>query len=246
MAGNLTALAVILLGAGSITTGLLLYLSSRGFRHLKKRPSKLETRLLAITMVLLGSGLALTGWLISPRVGQTPADINTLLEQAPTAAGPKSPPIPHLNSQSLLLLIWGTPSDDGDTSDQQEMAYAYAIGNDLARLLRSKNPDLKVETILVSKQEQVQAGLSPSVTLEWCKKGEWGMIAVIGLAAPMTDDVGYVPWREPQYVFRDCESADLVQLKGRVMERPGDAFPYQQGLEREFLQALGRFTRDKG
>lgn len=246
MAGNLTALAVILLGAGCITTGLLLYMSNRDFRHLKKRPSKLETRLLAVTMLLLGSGLALIGWSISPRGEREPTDINTLLEQSPTAAGPKTPPIPHLDDRSMLLLIWGTPSDDDTASDQQEMAYAYAIGSNLARLLRSENPDLRVETILVSKDEQEQAGLSPSVTLEWCKKGDWGLIAVIGLESPAANEAGYVPWREPRYVFRDCETADLVQLKGRVTERPGDDFPYQQGLEREFLQALGRFRQAAG
>ncbi len=246
MAGSLTALAVILLGAGCITTGVLLYMSSRGFGHLKKRPSKLENRLLAVTMVLLGSGLALTGWLISPRTEEGPADINTLLEQHPTAAGPARNTAPRLGYGSMLLLIWGTPSDEGTATEQQQMAYAYAIGRDLTHRLHSANPDLAIETILISKSEQAQTALSPRVTLEWCKQGKWDLVAVIGLGSSNRNTSGYLPWREPRYVFRDCSTADLIQLRGRVSERPGDEFPYQQELEKDFLQALGRFSRNVG
>lgn len=246
MAGNLTALAVILLGAGCATTGLLLYLSNRGLGRLHRSSHRLETRLLPTAMLLLGTGLAMMGWLIIPPSADLPPDINVLLSQTPTASGSLPASAAKLQAGSVLLLVWGTPSDMDKADEQAEQAYSYAIGKALSTRLRAANPGLRVENLLMTQQEQEKVLLSPQSTDVWCAQQQWEILALVDMSATHSSERGYAPWREPNYIFRDCSAERYRHIQGRVTERPGDNFPYEQSLEREFIQALARFSKRKG
>lgn len=243
MAGNLSTLVVVLLGAGCATTGLLLIISNRNLRRLPTRTNRLETQLLPALLLLLGTGLALMGWLIAPDRQSPPPDINSLINSAPTASGP--PLDATIKAGSVLLLVWGTPNDMDKAGEQAEQAYSYTVGKALASRLAKANPGLRVENLLLTRQQQRQALFSPDSTRIWCAEKQWEVLALLDIGATRHSEQGYVPWREPIYIFRDCIRDRYRQVQGRVSERPGDAFPYQQALEREFLQELNRFSRDR-
>jgi hypothetical protein len=52
------------------------------------------------------------------------------------------------------------------------------------------------------------------------------------------EQVGYVPWREPEYQLLDCRDRRLQNYTGKAVERRGDGFPYQQALAEDLGQGL--------
>lgn len=244
MAGNLSALIIVLLGAGCVTTGLLLILSNRALRRRAAGTNRLESHLLPAALLSLGAGLLFMGWYLEPAEDALPPDLDALLNGAPTAAG--ALPATRIDATSVLLLVWGTPSDNDKASEQAEQAYSYAVGKALSERLRKGNPEMKVDNLLLTREQQTKILYSPDETRTWCTGGQWQVLALVDISATHHSERGYVPWREPNYLFRDCLKDRQIQIQGRVTERPADTFPYQQALEREFTQALARFSSFRG
>lgn len=224
--------------------GLLLIISNRGLRRLHTRTSRLETHLLPASLLFLGTGLALMGWFIKPNGQALPPDIDTLLNTNPTAAGEAVSA--NIDAASVLLLVWGTPSDFDKADEQAEQAYSYAVGKALSTRLRKANPGLMIENLLLTREQQRKAMYSPDSTKIWCAERQWEILALVDISATHHSEQGYVPWREPNYIFRNCLRDGYQQIQGRVTERPGDTFPYEQAIEREFMQALTSFSARKG
>lgn len=246
MAGNLTALAVILLGAGCATTGLLLFVSNRGLGRLQAGTTRLSTILLPALMLLLGASLVFAGWLISPPTAErgTIADAGTTLLPSEIPASPAAETTP-LPVRSVLLLVWGTPSDQDKASTQAEQDYSRAIGTALTHGLGQANPGLQAEHLILEREQHHQLLSSPRETKNWCDP-QWEIVALVDMGATHSEKQGYMPWREPTYLLLECASGRSQQDRGRVTERPGDQHPYQQALQKEFFDALLQFSTAAG
>jgi len=246
MSSTLLSLGAAVLGAAVLTTGVFLLISGQ-------RRGRQITGTLSLNHALLGgsfvaAGIAITVaaahlWPASERGGFDP---NSILEQAPTAAAP--PPVidapGRFADRQWVLLAWGTPSDFGGDSPSEEQAFSRLLAD-----LGKETIDVgltgagNTRTRLLSR-EAVEALRTGAVGLaDYCVDNPEAVLVSVEVGDSLAGDDSYVPWREPRYRLFDCRTREQDTASGRVIERRGDQFPYEQALREEFSETLRTWSR---
>lgn len=221
---TLGLLVLILLGAGLATTGLLLLFS--------RRPAAMS-RLAAPLLVLLGTALGFgTWWLGAHQDTSTVEAFNRLMREAPSAAGQaQSPRFRH-----LAILVDGTPSDHDSAQASERQAYASELARHLAAAVRDAAISVQVDgqAMLIEDWPGMENPLQ-------CRDRD--LLVLIHVPAVRLKGRGeYALWREPEVELRWCGSGQRETYRFQVLERQGDALPYEQALRTRLLEVL-RNTR---
>jgi hypothetical protein len=220
MNGTLGLLLLILLGAGLATTGLLLLLS---------RQPAARTPLAGLTLLLLGIGLGIGTWQLGERHEPLPAaDINRLLQQAPSAAGPATGP----RFRHLAILVTATPSDSNIAEASERQAYASELAGHLAVAVRDARIGTRVEGQAMPSEEW-----PGTENLRRCRDRD--LLVLINMpAVRLQGRDEYALWREPEVELHWCGSGQRESYRFRVLERQGDSLPYEQALRSRLLELL--------
>lgn len=238
-----------LIGTAVTTTGMFLFISAQ--RHGQQVPGTRGSRhkYLATGLISAGAAISMVAWYLWPKTSHPDFDPNEMLRSAPPAAIPA--PRDNANSRSLaerqwVLLVWGTPNDVGQAAPEDEMAFNGRLAELFTQNLtqNSRSPK-KIETHILSREESNVLTESPRAVEATCKDHPDALILTLRLAgSQLSASSSYTPWREPKYRLVDCRRLSVRSHIGRVIERRGDTFPYQQALRDDFRRALQGFHTD--
>jgi hypothetical protein len=238
-----------LIGTAVTTTGMFLFISAqrRGQQVRGTRASR--HTYLATGLISAGAAITMVAWYLWPKTADPNFDPNELLRSAPPAAIPATRD--NANNRSLagrqwVLLIWGTPNDVGQAAPEDEMAFNRKLAELFTQHLtqNSLSPN-KIETRILSREESNVLAESPKAVEAACTDHTHALILTLRLTGhQLSASSNYTPWREPQYRLIDCRRLSVRSHIGRVIERRGDTFPYQQALGDDFRRALKEFHTD--
>ncbi len=254
MSSTLLSLGAALLGAAVLTTGVFLLISGQ-------RRGRQVTGSLSLNHALLGGGFVAGGIAITiaaahlwPASDAEGFDPNAILQAAPPAATRPVPTTATANrfvGRHWVLLAWGTPNDLDKGSTAEEESFSADLADMGRRTLSAHAADTgDIETHILSR-EQIEALATGRQSLAaYCSQTPDAVIVTVEVAGSVleTEGGGYVPWREPRYRLLDCRTEQATSLVGRVVERRGDGFPYEQALREDFDTTLQRWlsAEDEG
>lgn len=219
MSTPLTMLVLPLIGAGLVLIALVVMLGRRS------RGSGRRTTLVPVAAVLLGVGLTVASWMMRP-LGPPPGDdaIEHLLDGPPTAAGKVEPRFGHVR-----ILVNSTPSDRGDASPSARHAYSSQLATLLANATAAAGLAGRVDAQATN---QVTSDLT-----DFCRSVD--LVVTLNMPAiRLPERKDYALWREPELELHWCGTGRVQTQKFRVLERPGDALPYEQAVRNRLLAAL--------
>lgn len=237
-----------LIGTAVTTTGMFLFINAHRQERKLRRGFASRHGFVASGLISAGAAIVMVAWYLWPKSPDPAFDPNALLRDAPPAAIPASPPDSNghaLAGREWVLLIWGIPNDNALYTPEAELAFnrklAGLISQSLAKNSRSPK---KIQTRLLSREESNIVAQIPAALENWCKDHPAALVLTLRLAGYLIDDSVGQAWLEPHYRLVDCQRLSVRSHIGRVKERPGDSFPYQQALREDFRRALGEFHGD--
>jgi len=137
---------------------------------------------------------------------------------------------------SVLVVAWGTPSDEGLAGKSENRAYS----RQLAGLVQTVVHDLWGESVYTAVGIPAASEFRRLVTepppysrsAQLCRDHVVDAIFFcrVERSEYMGTGMGYAHWREPYFAVFDCATASRVSDHPRVYDRPGEAFPYSSEL----------------
>ena len=224
MNNPLLMLVLELIGAGMVLAALAMTLTGQSVRR-RGGIASLATPVL----LLLGGSLVAMGWLLP---GGNPAapemTFNELLQQNPSAAGPRGQP----RFKQIRLLVNGTPSDNAEATPSEQNAYASELATRLADAIVSAGISEKVDA------QAVTATAWPEAEIQRRCQDQDLLVSIRLPAVKLPEREDYALWREPSIEMRWCGSGAVQDHHFRVLERPGDHVPYEQAVRNRLLKLL--------
>ena len=152
-----------------------------------------------------------------------------------TTAAPASPPAPL----QALIVAWGTPNDDGLSSDSQTREYSSSLAQLMTGIIRSsiQRPVVFDYHYIENRDHHSLMRDTPGFnrSAAMCRERNIDLLLfgfMEGSEFDMT--IGYVPSREPFFQVFDCKSGKGAAKRFRVTDSRGESFPYEKGLTRAF------------
>lgn len=235
-----------LIGTAVTTTGMFFFISAQRRGQQLRGTHAARHAVLATGLVTAGAAITMGAWYLWPKTPIDTFDPNEILRAAPPAAIPSLQDAAinrSLTGRHWVILIWGTPSDVGQATPEDENAFNGKLAELFTQSLAtySRAPK-KIQTRILSHEESNVLAASAKAVEALCTDHPGAVILTLRLSGYLTsDNSSYAPWREPQYRLVDCRHLTVQSHIGRVIERRGDAFPYQQALRDDFQEALGSF-----
>ncbi len=137
---------------------------------------------------------------------------------------------------SVLVVAWGTPSDEGVASKGEERDYSRR----LAGLVETVVHDIWGESLhsvagipTTAEFRRLVTDPSPYTrTAGLCRDHAVQAIFMVRVehSEYLGTGMGYASWREPYFALFDCTTASRMTEHPRVYDRPGEAFPYASEL----------------
>jgi hypothetical protein len=137
---------------------------------------------------------------------------------------------------SVLVVAWGTPSDDGMAGKSENLKYS----RQLAGLVETVVHDIwgeSVHTVVgIPTPAEFRRLLTESPpyprSAKLCRDHAVDAIFYSRMERSeyMGTGMGYAHWREPYIALFDCTTARRISDYPRVYDRPGEAFPYASEL----------------
>jgi len=154
---------------------------------------------------------------------------------AATPAVPAAPPAPL----KILMVVWGTPNDDGLASVSKNRDYSSSLAQLMTGIVETSiHRPITFDYHYIEDRDhhslmRDKPGFNKSAAL--CSKMNVDLLLfgfMEGSEFDMT--IGYVPSREPFFLVFDCKSGKGAAKRFRAAETRDDSFPYEKGLARAF------------
>lgn len=171
-----------------------------------------------------------------PAVPQVDTTAPRLAKTTPaTPAVPTPPPAPL----KTLMVVWGTPNDDGLSSDSQTRKYSNSLAQLMTGIVKTS-----IQRPIVFDYHYIEnrdhhslmrdaPGFNRSAAMCHEKNVDLLLFGFMeGSEFDMT--IGYVPSREPFFQVFDCKSGKGTAKSFRVTDSRDESFPYEKGLIRAF------------
>lgn len=220
----LIMLTLELIGAGMIIAALAMLLTGQSARHRGPLVALATPALLVLGILLITFGL------LGPEEHQ-PADeqaLNELLKQTPLAADTNTAPRYH----QISILVNATPSDDAKATPSERHSYASALASHLAESMVTAGISAKADAQAIPTEPWPE-----SETQRRCQDQDL-LVSIRLPAVRLPDSAEYALWREPNVALYWCAEKQRYNTQFRVLERAGDAVPYEQALRSHLLKLL--------
>jgi len=241
-------LVAALIGVGLATVGVFLFISNRFIGN-----RGLGGELFSIALLLGGGAILLSSVTLNYNDDAQVAgfDPNRLLDEQPTAAGGPAQGgiaatptairalLPH---QKIAVLAWGTPSDMDTADTAQIEAYSVKLQHLAHALLKDQSTDAQISTHTLTREDHQKLSALPLVSTGWCERYQTDLLVAVGMGTVMVGNGDYALWREPVYEALDCHTERASRRIGKINERPGDRFPYQQAVRADLAELLDGFA----
>jgi hypothetical protein len=180
---------------------------------------------------------------ISPRVVNTqpvapPADtpVTTIAKTIPPkAVAPRPPPAPV----KILMVVWGTPNDDGLASPIPTREYSGQLAQLMTGIIKDaiRRPAEFDYRYIKDRNHYTLMRDNPKYKKSSALCGETSVdLLIVGFVegAEWDDTLGFLPTREPFFSVFQCKSGKGAAKRFEVAETLDDSFPYEQSLTRVF------------
>lgn len=245
-------LTASLIGVVLAVFGIFLFFSNRWIGN-----RRLSLELSAVSLFVGGGAILLSSVTLQntpqEKNSSTPFDPERMLEEQPTAAGNSSPgaviarPSAHdqLHHRTIAVLAWGTPSDMDNATEAEISAYAgklQQMGHDLVMTYARESA---ITSPPMTRQEFHSLENSAQALAGWCQRLDSELILALGVGTQRLSHGDYALWREPLYQLLECRTGRVLRRSGRVMERPGDRFPYHLAIHNDVTLLLQEWAGEK-
>lgn len=179
----------------------------------------------------------------SPRVVNTrpaapPADtpVTTIAKTIPPkTVAPKPPPAPV----KILMVVWGTPNDDGLASPIPTREYSGKLAQLMTGVIKDaiRRPAKFDYRYIKDRNHHSLMRDNPKYKQSSALCSETGVdLLIVGFVegAEWDDTIGFLPTRPPYFSVFQCKSGKGAAKRFEVAGTLGDSFPYEQSLTRVF------------
>jgi len=152
-----------------------------------------------------------------------------------TTAVPKPPPAPL----KVLMVVWGTPNDDGLASSSQTRDYSSSLAQLMTGIVKDsiRRPVTFDYRYIENRDHHSLMRDKPEFNKSAALCSEMNVdLLLFGFmeGAEFDITIGYVPSREPFFLVFDCKTGKGTAKRFRVADTLDDSFPYEKGLTRAF------------
>lgn len=171
-----------------------------------------------------------------PAVPQAEA---TASSKAKTTPPPPAVATPAPAPLKTLIVVWGTPNDDGLSSDSKTRKYSNSLAQLMTSIIKTsiQRPIVFDYHYIENRDHHSLMRDKPEFnkSAAMCRERNLDLLLfgfMEGSEFDMT--IGYVPSREPFFQVFDCKSGKGTAKRFRVTDSRDESFPYEKGLIRAF------------
>jgi hypothetical protein len=171
-----------------------------------------------------------------PAAPQSEAPAPTIAKAtATTTAVPEAPLAPL----KVLMIVWGTPNDNGSASPSQTRDFSSSLAQLMTGIVEeSIRHPIAFDYRYINDTEHhslIRDNRKFKQSSAMCSEMNVDLL-IFGLVegSEFDSQIGYVPSREPFFMAFNCKSAQGVAKRFKVAEANEDSFPYEIALTRAF------------